>query len=208
MPDHKHIRLLGGEEFQVITIALYRFAAGSSKVVAFCASGIVSQYYILYGTWQEADPACFLAYKPSTTLSRVSIVEPRESSHESLIYLSRQTLGSMLSSLADRSTPTVCFHQISLILYRASLCHGGILLLESLLEASGALQILINAAHDAGLFTVDERLGGEVIDTVVEAALDHLGVHLERDKMLDLEAGGWKGEPIWILLQEGKDIRS
>lgn len=68
-------------------------------------------------------------------------------------------------------------------MYGASLRHGGILLLESLLEAGGGLEVLVNAAHDAGLFAVDERLGGEVIDAVVEAALDHLGVHLERDNV-------------------------
>jgi hypothetical protein len=28
------------------------------------------------------------------------------------------------------------------------------------------------------LFAVDEGLGGEIVDTVVEAALDHLRVHL------------------------------
>lgn len=38
--------------------------------------------------------------------------------------------------------------------------------------------MLVDAAQDTLLFTVDEGLGGEIVDTVVETALNHLGVHL------------------------------
>ena len=70
----------------------------------------------------------------------------------------------------------------------AALHHGGILLLEALVQPGGALEVLVDTAHDASLFAVNEGLGGEVIDTVIEAALDHLGVHL-RAGTLDLEHG-------------------
>jgi len=62
----------------------------------------------------------------------------------------------------------------------AALHHGGVLLLESLVQALGALQVLVDAAHDALLFAVDQGLGGEIVDAVIEAALDHLGVHLQK----------------------------
>lgn len=68
----------------------------------------------------------------------------------------------------------------------AALHHGSVLLLEALVQPGGALEVLVNTTHDASLLAVDERLGGEVIDTVIEAALDHLGVHLE-ERMLDLD---------------------
>jgi len=60
----------------------------------------------------------------------------------------------------------------------AALHHGSILLLEALLQPGGALQVLVHTAHNTLLLAVDEGLGGEVIDTVVETALDHLGIHL------------------------------
>lgn len=72
--------------------------------------------------------------------------------------------------------------------HRATLHHCGVLLLEALVQPGGALEVLVNTAHDASLLAVDEGLGGEVIDTVIEAALDHLGVHL-KERMLDLEYG-------------------
>lgn len=59
-----------------------------------------------------------------------------------------------------------------------ALHHSSILLLEPLVQALGALEVLVDAAHDALLFTVDQGLGGEIVDAVIEAALDHLGVHL------------------------------
>jgi hypothetical protein len=65
----------------------------------------------------------------------------------------------------------------------AALHHCGILFLEALVQAGGALEVLVDAAHDASLLTVDQRLGGEVVDTVIEAALDHLGVHLKETKL-------------------------
>lgn len=62
----------------------------------------------------------------------------------------------------------------------AALHHGGVLLLEALVQTLGALEVLVDATHDALLFPVDQGLGGEIVDAVIEAALDHLGVHLER----------------------------
>lgn len=70
-----------------------------------------------------------------------------------------------------------------LTLHGAGLHHGSVLLLESLVETGRALEVLVDATHDAGLFAVDEGLGGEVVDTVVEAALDHLGVHLKETRL-------------------------
>jgi hypothetical protein len=63
----------------------------------------------------------------------------------------------------------------------AALHHGSVLFLESLVQALGTLEVLVDAAHDALLFTVDQGLGGEIVDAVIEAALDHLGIHLEGD---------------------------
>lgn len=60
----------------------------------------------------------------------------------------------------------------------ALLHHGGVLFLEPLVQAGGTLQLLVDTAQDTLLFTVDEGLGGEIVDTVIEAALNHLGVHL------------------------------
>lgn len=60
-----------------------------------------------------------------------------------------------------------------------ALHHGGILLLEPLVQTSRALEVLIDAAHDTLLLAVDEGLGGEIIDAVVETPLHHLGVHLD-----------------------------
>lgn len=68
----------------------------------------------------------------------------------------------------------------------ATLHHGGVLLLEALVQPGGALEVLVNTAHNASLLAVDEGLGGEVVDTVIEAALNHLGVHL-KERMLDLD---------------------
>lgn len=41
--------------------------------------------------------------------------------------------------------------------------------------------MLVDTAHDTLLLTVDERLGGEVVHAVIEAALNHLGVHLSSE---------------------------
>lgn len=43
--------------------------------------------------------------------------------------------------------------------------------------------MLVHAAQNTLLFPVDERLGGEVVDTVIKASLDHLGVHLDGDEV-------------------------
>lgn len=40
--------------------------------------------------------------------------------------------------------------------------------------------MLVDAAHDALLLSVDQGLGGEVIDAVIETPLHHFGVHLKR----------------------------
>lgn len=50
--------------------------------------------------------------------------------------------------------------------------HGSVLLLEALVDALGALHELVEAAVNASLFFGDERLGGEVVDAVIEAASD------------------------------------
>lgn len=68
--------------------------------------------------------------------------------------------------------------------------HGRILFLEALVQALRALEVLVNAAHHAALLAVDEGLGCEVVDAVVEAALDELGVHLHDEKGSVEEAGG------------------
>lgn len=60
----------------------------------------------------------------------------------------------------------------------ARLHHGGVLLLEALVDALGALHELVEASVDAALFFGDERLGGEVVDAVAEAALDERRVDL------------------------------
>jgi hypothetical protein len=62
------------------------------------------------------------------------------------------------------------------------LCHRGVLLLEPLAEPLGALEELVDAAHDAALLLGEERLGSEVGDAVGEAALDEVGVHLRSEK--------------------------
>jgi hypothetical protein len=74
----------------------------------------------------------------------------------------------------------------------AALHHSSVLLLESLVQALRALEVLVDAAHDALLFAVDEGLGGEIVDAVIEAALDHLGVHLERGVRFEIESK-WEG---------------
>lgn len=81
-----------------------------------------------------------------------------------------------------------------------TLHHGSVLLLESFVQAGGALEVLVDTAHDAGLLTVDEGLGGEVVDAVVEAALDHLGVHLGEEKVRIC----WKGRQSCGLDVEGE----
>lgn len=47
--------------------------------------------------------------------------------------------------------------------------------------------MLVDAAHDALLFAVDQGLGGEIVDAVIEAALNHLGVHLEKGIRFEME---------------------
>jgi hypothetical protein len=66
----------------------------------------------------------------------------------------------------------------------ALLCHGGVLLLETLAESLGALEELVDAAHDAALLLGEKRLGGEVGDAVGEAALDEVRVHLNQAKKI------------------------
>lgn len=74
-------------------------------------------------------------------------------------------------------------------LFSTPLHHGRVLFLEALVQALRALQVLVDAAHHAAFLAVDEGLGCEVVDAVVEAALDELGVHLH-DKMVS--DGGWR----------------
>ena len=74
----------------------------------------------------------------------------------------------------------------------ATLHHGGILLLEALVQALGALQELVHAAEGAALLAGDQGLGGEVVDTVIEAALDELGVHLNQKGFQLDSVGAWR----------------
>lgn len=66
----------------------------------------------------------------------------------------------------------------------ATLHHGRILLLESLVQSSGALQLFVDTAHHTLLLAVDQGFGGEVSDTVIETTLNHLRVHLEETHRL------------------------
>jgi hypothetical protein len=59
-----------------------------------------------------------------------------------------------------------------------TLHHGGILFLEALSQSSGTLEVFVDTAKDTTLLSGDQGLGGEVVDTVVEAALYEAGVHL------------------------------
>ena len=54
--------------------------------------------------------------------------------------------------------------------------------------------MLVNTAHDTLLLTVDKGLGGEIVDTVVKAALDHLGVHLEKEVSIRVGDERWKSK--------------
>lgn len=57
--------------------------------------------------------------------------------------------------------------------------HGGVLFLEPLTETLRALDELVDAAHGATLLFGRELGRGEVVDAVLEAALDEVGVHLD-----------------------------
>ena len=74
----------------------------------------------------------------------------------------------------------------------AALHHGGILLLETLIQTLRALEVLVNAAHQALLFPVGQGLGGEIVHAVIKAPLNHLGIHLQfdRDKSVCCGFGG------------------
>lgn len=56
--------------------------------------------------------------------------------------------------------------------------HSRVLFLESLVQASRTLEVLVDTAQHATLLTRGKRTGGEVVDAVIEAALDEFGVHL------------------------------
>src|SRR5690606_29056242 len=61
---------------------------------------------------------------------------------------------------------------------------GYIQFLESLAHSLGSLQELVDAAVEAGLLLLDNALAGKVVDAVVKASLDEVGVHL--DKLIHL----------------------
>lgn len=88
------------------------------------------------------------------------------------MYVAKTENSHRQNVLYHQNRPLVASH-------RTALHHCGVLLLEALVQPGGALQVLVDTAHDASLFAVDEGLGGEIVDTVIEAALDHLGVHLK-----------------------------
>jgi hypothetical protein len=58
--------------------------------------------------------------------------------------------------------------------------HGSVLFLEAVAQSLGSLHVLVDASHDAALFTRGERLAFEAVDAGVEALLDQVGVHLGR----------------------------
>jgi hypothetical protein len=62
----------------------------------------------------------------------------------------------------------------------ARLHHGSILLLESLAQSLAALEILVDASHHTAFLSRDDRFGGEVVDAVIEAALDEAGIGLSK----------------------------
>ena len=63
-----------------------------------------------------------------------------------------------------------------------TLHHGGILFLEALAQPSRALEVLVDAAKDAAFLAGHQGFGGEIVDTVVEAALYKTGVHLDSER--------------------------
>lgn len=76
----------------------------------------------------------------------------------------------------------------------AALGHGSVLLLEAVSEPLGALEDLVDAPHDAALLARAQRLGGEVGDAVVEAALDQVRVHLRKRQLARADRGLVVGE--------------
>ena len=60
-----------------------------------------------------------------------------------------------------------------------SCLHGSILLLKPGPKPLRALHVFVDTSHHAVLFSADEGLGSEIIDAVVEATLDKVGVHLQ-----------------------------
>lgn len=76
--------------------------------------------------------------------------------------------------------------------HRAGLCHSSILLLESFAQSLRALEELVNTSHYTALLLGKQRFGREVIDAIVEAALDEVRVHLCRKisgRMMVISAG-------------------
>jgi hypothetical protein len=70
-------------------------------------------------------------------------------------------------------------HPVLLSAGHLSRCHHRrVLFLESVADPLLGLQPLVHTAHDAVLLLRAERLGGEIVDAIVEALLDHAGVHL------------------------------
>jgi hypothetical protein len=76
----------------------------------------------------------------------------------------------------------------------AALHHGGVLFLETLSEPGRALEVFVDAAKDAAFLPVNQRLGGEIVDTVVEAALDKAGVHLTAELLSCVDQLVWDKE--------------
>lgn len=60
----------------------------------------------------------------------------------------------------------------------SSLHHGRILFLEPFVQPSRPLEVLVHTAQYTTLLTGRKRLGGEIGDAVVEAALNEFRVHL------------------------------
>jgi len=60
----------------------------------------------------------------------------------------------------------------------ARLHHCCVLLLESLSYPLSAFHELIHTSHHTTFLSRNQGLGGEIVDTVVEASLDESGIHL------------------------------
>lgn len=65
------------------------------------------------------------------------------------------------------------------------LCHLSILLLETFAQSLGTLQELIHTTHDTALLFAQQALAREVVDTIGEAALYEVRVHLSMVSLND-----------------------
>lgn len=64
--------------------------------------------------------------------------------------------------------------------------HARVLLLEALTQSLRSLHVLVHASHDASLFSWMQGLGCEVVNAIIEASLDKIGIHLSDHSISDL----------------------